>query len=66
MSGVACATTLDMAYVSGTWVSELSARGIFRVALATVVSLAILALRVRRPDPEPQPGIADVAEPDLA
>jgi hypothetical protein len=69
MAGVACATALDMAYVSGTWVSEVSLRGIFRIALAAVISLAFLALRVGRPDPKPRAstaGGAAAVEPDFA
>jgi hypothetical protein len=51
MSGVACATALDMAYVSGTALSAVSERGLFRLTLATGISLAICALRSRTREP---------------
>jgi hypothetical protein len=51
MSGVVCATALDMVYVSGTWLSASSERGLFRLILAACVSLAICARRSRRQEP---------------
>ena len=60
MSGVACATTLDMVYVSGTWLSGFSERGLFRLILATAVSLMICALRFRRSVPEVSPSFGQV------
>ncbi len=55
MSGVASATALDMVYVSGTWLSAVSERGVFRLVLATSLSLAICAMRSRSSDGEPAP-----------
>ena len=53
-AGATCTVVLEMAYMSGAWVSAFSSRGVVRVGLATVVSLVICAIRARRNDAEPE------------
>ena len=50
--GLASATLLELAYLSGTWLSEFTVRGIVRLGFATGVSILICAIRARRPSDE--------------
>jgi hypothetical protein len=49
-SALASATALEVMYLSRTWLSDISVRGLVRVGLATVVSILICAIRARRHD----------------
>lgn len=53
-AGLACATALELAYVSNSWVSEFSIRGSVRLVFSTVVSVVICGYRARRPSDEPE------------
>lgn len=52
--GLASATLLEVAYLSGTWLSEFTGRGIVRLGIASGLSILICAIRARRPSNEPE------------
>ena len=52
-AGAVCTVILEMAYLSNSSVTGFSVRGVVRLGLATVVSLAICAVRARRHDQKP-------------
>ena len=52
--GLASATLLELAYLSGSWLSELTVRGIVRLGIASGLSILICAVRARRPSSEPE------------
>ena len=69
-SAFASATALELMYLSHTWLSQISVRGVVRVGLATVASILICAIRARRHDGAPEfaraadlRGLPDGAEP---
>ena len=55
VAGIVCSSALEMAYLSGSWLSDFSVRGIVRLIFSTVISLLICAIRARRRDEEPVP-----------
>ena len=60
-SAFASATALELMYLSRTWLSEISVRGLVRVGLAIMASILICAVRARRHDDAPE--FAPVADP---
>ena len=70
VSAFASATALELMYLSRTWLSEISVRGLVRIGLASVASILICAVRARRHDDAPEfaaaadlRGLPDGAEP---
>jgi hypothetical protein len=55
VAGIVCSTALEMAYLSDSWLSDLSVRGVVRLGFSMVISFLICAIRARRRDEELAP-----------